>query len=181
MGASTLFSPVIQASLPARACFSGRTLRNSQHWALPHGQFSAPAAGWVTVRFRSYRDRIVSTYSSVSGKWEPVSRKTTSTVGSTLTAMSMSTASWNEAAMASFDPKRSTAQATIRPAGAVSKAADCSSSSLPNFTNSDSLATMLTSTILSVPSPRVPGRADYVDQSRSRLVPYPAPRCLHFV
>ncbi len=53
VGASTRLRPVIQASLPSMACFMGRTLRNSQHWAVPHGHSSAPATGLVTVRLRS--------------------------------------------------------------------------------------------------------------------------------
>src|SRR5580692_6032694 len=93
---------------------------------------------------------MVSTYSSVSGKWEPVSKNTTSMVGSTLTAISMSTASWKDAAMANLGPKRSTAQATINPAGADSKADACSSISSHNWVNSDLLATMLTFTTLSL-------------------------------
>ncbi len=52
--------------------------------------------------------------------------------------------------MVSLDPNRSTAQATIRPAGAVSKAEDCSSISSRNCISSDLLATMLTFRSLSV-------------------------------
>ena len=46
--------------------------------------------------------------------------------GATAVAISMSTASWNEQERASFGPNRSTAQARTRPAGADSKADDCS-------------------------------------------------------
>ena len=83
---------------------------------------------------------MASTYSSVSGKCEPVSRKTTSMSGSTPTAMSMSTASWNEHEMASFEPNRSTAQARTSPAGAVSKAAARSASSSRNRPTAGSTA-----------------------------------------
>ena len=69
--------------------------------------------------------------------------------------------------MASFDPNRSTAQATTDPAGADSKAADCSSISSRNCVSSDLLATMLTFTTLSVSRP--------LEQCASARLTFPKP------
>ena len=71
--------------------------------------------------------------------------------------MSISTASWNEHEMASLGPNRSTAQATTRPAGAVSNAADCSAISSRSRATAGSTASSASlvrlSTTLSFTSP----------------------------
>ena len=128
---------------------------------------------------------MVSTYSSVSGKWEPVSRNTTSMEGSTLTAMSMRTASWNEEAMASLVPNRSTAHDRMSPAGAVSNAFDrssisaCSSAKSVSDT-SVSLVTMLTLTTLSVRAPLEPcGRLRIHRHPTALPVPRPCLPLVH--
>ncbi len=67
--------------------------------------------------------------------------------------MSISTPSWNDEAKARPEPNRSAAQATINPAGAVSKACDCSANSARSSATSVSPVTMLILETLSVPCP----------------------------